>query len=65
MSEVHNITTRIGASNLWINKNFTSQIHRKALTIEIAKIHNSAPENMKNCSNINLFKNNINGSLLK
>lgn len=65
VSEVHNVNTRSAASNLWINKNVTSQIHRKAFTIEMAKIYNSIPEDLKNCSNVNLFKKKIHAYLLK
>ena len=65
VSEIHNVNTRSAVSSIWIDKNITSQIHLKAFTVEMAKIYNSIPEDLKNCKNVVSFKNKIHMYLKK
>ena len=65
VSEIHNVNTRSAISSIWINKSITSQIHLKAFTVEMAKIYNSIPEDLKKCNNVFSFKNKIHVYLKK
>ena len=57
VSEIHKVNTRRSSNiNIFIDKNISSKIHRKAYTFYIAKIYNSLPEKIKKSDSVNSFK---------
>ena len=65
VNEIHNVNTRRSNNDIWIPKNITSRIHRRAYTFEMAKIYNQLPEDIKNSVLVNTFKKNTNKLLLE
>jgi hypothetical protein len=64
VKEIHSVNTRRANSNIYINKNISSKIHRQAYTFEMAKIYNNIPEDIKEAVSVNSFKNKINELLI-
>ena len=56
VNQIHNVNTRRSNNDIWINKGFTSKLHRKSYTVEMAKLYNQIPEDIKNCISVNSFK---------
>ena len=66
VNQVHNVNTRRARNNdIWINKHASSKVHQKSYTVEMAKIYNNIPENIKKCVSVNSFKKQIGQLLLQ
>lgn len=65
VNQIHNVNTRRANSCIYINKNISSKIHRKAYTFEMSQIYNNIPEDIRQSKSVDIFKNKIGDLLLK